>query len=162
MATASWAFPLSLVTILAGLIFATVYVVELKKTEGDQENKLGLDLNPRKQQQYQKLLRYMEDEKAFLDPNLSIGRLAKAIGIGEHTLRNLINQCLGHRNYSQFVNGYRIDYAKGILKDPNKFDVSIISVALDSGFKTLSAFNRAFKMQEGVPPSIYRKKALKL
>ena len=165
MATAPWVFPLSLVAILAGLIFATIYVTELKvgerQTSNGQQAELGPDLNSRKMKQYQKLLQHMQHEKAFLDPDLTIGRLAKTIGLGEHTLRNLINQCLGYRNYSQFVNGYRITHAKDLLKNSDNFDLPIISVALDSGFKTLSAFNRAFKMQEGVPPSIFRKEALK-
>jgi AraC-like DNA-binding protein len=164
MASAPWVFPLSLITILAGLIFATIYVFELQtkgeNPTGPMQNKRSHELNARKMKQYQKLIQYMEGEKAYLDPDLTIGKLARNIGLGEHTLRNLINQCLGYRNYSQFVNSYRIDYAKERLREPKNFDLPIISVALESGFKTLSAFNRAFKMQEAVPPSIFRKEAL--
>jgi len=103
-----------------------------------------------------KLDRAMEDDNLYLDPSLKISALARRIGVGEHSLRHLINQKLGYRNFPAFLNRYRIDFAKAQLKDPALSDKTILSIAMESGFNSLSAFNRAFRQESGTTPRQYR------
>src|SRR5712692_3135624 len=72
-------------------------------------------------------------------------------------LRRLINQRLGHRNFSTFVNGYRLADAMGALADRTQAQVPILTIALDAGFQSLGPFNRAFKAHTGTTPSDYRR-----
>lgn len=105
---------------------------------------------------YRRLIDLMESSRAYLEPGLTIGALAGQVGIPEHQLRALINGALGHRNFSSFVNGYRLAHAKAELADPENARIPILTIALDSGFSSLAPFNRAFRAAEGVTPSEYR------
>ena len=104
-----------------------------------------------------KLRRLMEDDKAYREEGLSIAALSGKLGIPEYRLRRLINQRLGHRNFSTFVNGYRLAEAMAALGDPGQGEVPIVTVALDAGFQSLGPFNRAFKAHTGMTPSDFRR-----
>jgi hypothetical protein len=54
------------------------------------------------------LRRLLDHEKVFREPDLSIASLSQKLDVPEHRLRHLINRQLGHRNFSAFVNGYRL------------------------------------------------------
>lgn len=91
---------------------------------------------------------------------LSIGAVARELGVPAHRLRRLINTKLGHRNFADFVNGYRIQAAKARLADPMQADATIASIAFDLGFGSLSPFNRAFRASTGSTPTAWRRVAL--
>jgi AraC-like DNA-binding protein len=86
--------------------------------------------------------------------------LAQKLDIPQYRLRHLINHQLGHRNFSAFVNGYRLAEAEAALSDPAQADVPILTIALDAGFGSIGPFNRAFKAQTGVTPTEYRRTRL--
>ena len=103
-----------------------------------------------------RLLALMESHKPHRDENLSIAKLAALLGEQEYRLRRTINGQLGHRNFSAFLNGYRLAEVKAALADPAQREVPIITIALDAGFGSLGPFNRAFREIEGMTPSEYR------
>jgi AraC-like DNA-binding protein len=103
------------------------------------------------------LRRLMEYDKAYREEGLSIGALAGKLGLPEHGLRRLINQRLGYRNFTTFLNGYRLDDVMVALADPAQEAVPILTIALDAGFQSLGPFNRAFKAQTGMTPSEFRR-----
>lgn len=107
-----------------------------------------------------KLLSVMEEDEAWREDDLSIGRLADLVGVPEHRLRVLINGEMGYRNFPSFLNGYRLNAAKQILSDPDQEDLPILTIAMDAGYRSLSTFNRAFKAQEGETPSSFRARSL--
>jgi AraC-like DNA-binding protein len=102
----------------------------------------------------------MEEQKLHRHDGLTIAVLAARLGIPEYRLRRLINQRLGHRNFSSFVNGYRLAEARAALADPVQANVPILTIALDTGFQSLAPFNRAFKMTAGMTPREYRRQHL--
>lgn len=53
----------------------------------------------------------------------------------------------------KYLNQRRIDHAKTLLLDPG---LSVIEVALASGFSSLSAFLRMFKLLNHCTPTEYR------
>lgn len=108
----------------------------------------------------ERLTRAMEVEKAYREEGLAIAGLAARLDIPEYRLRRLINQRLGHRNFSSFVNGYRLADARAALADPAQEGVPILTIALDSGFQSLGPFNRAFKTETGMTPTDYRRQQL--
>lgn len=98
----------------------------------------------------------MVEGEAYKDYNLTIPALAKRLGVTQHRLRALINTSLGFQNFSQYVNGFRLDATKLAFSDPNKKHLPILTIALDCGFRSISPFNRTFKNQEGMTPTEYR------
>lgn len=113
-------------------------------------------LTPREKLLREKLIAAVESEKAYLEPDLSIAALAARIDAPEHQVRALINKAMGHRNFRAFLNGYRMEDAKAALADPQKSNLPILTIAMDSGFASLSSFNRAFKEAVGDTPSAWR------
>jgi len=107
------------------------------------------------------LRREMEVNRAYREEALSIAALAARLGVPEHRLRRLINQRLGHRNFAAFLNGYRLDEAMAWLSDPSQGDASILTLALDSGFRSIGPFNRAFRARTGQTPSEFRRTHLR-
>lgn len=87
---------------------------------------------------------------------LTIGALAKELGVPEHRLRVTINRELGYRNFSTFINGHRIEAARAMLQDPARADTTILEIAFECGFSSLGPFNKAFRAQTGTNPREYR------
>jgi AraC-like DNA-binding protein len=72
----------------------------------------------------------------------------------------LINGHLGYRNFSAFLNSYRIPEAQQILSDPEQVRKPVLTLALELGYGSLGPFNRAFKVATGLTPTEYRQQSL--
>ncbi len=96
----------------------------------------------------------------YREPGLSIGALADRLDVPEHRLRALINQRLGYRNFSAFLNAHRIADARDWLGDPGKVDLPVLTIAMDLGYGSLAPFNRAFRDATGQTPTDYRRAAI--
>ena len=105
------------------------------------------------------LLAAMEDG-AYRHSGLTISALSTSLGHPEHRLRQLINGRLGYRNFSAFLNSYRIPEAQQILADPAQVRKPVLTIALDLGYGSLGPFNRAFKIETGLTPTEFRQQAL--
>ena len=99
-------------------------------------------------------------EGTYRRTGLTISALAEALGHPEHRVRRLINGHLGYRNFSAFLNSYRIPEAQQILADPDQVRKPVLTIALDLGYGSLGPFNRAFKATTGQTPSEFRQRAL--
>jgi AraC-like DNA-binding protein len=99
----------------------------------------------------------MTEQKAYREEGLSVAALAAKLGIPDYRLRRLINQRLGHRNFSTFVNGFRLAEAMAALAEPGQDAVPILTIALDAGFQSIGPFNRAFRTETGMTPSEFRR-----
>jgi AraC-like DNA-binding protein len=106
------------------------------------------------------LTRFM-DADGWRGERLTIGGLARELGTPEHRLRRLINHRMGHRNFADFLNSYRIDAAKRRLADPVEARTTIAVIAFDLGYGSLSTFNRAFRRATGSTPTEWRRAALR-
>jgi AraC-like DNA-binding protein len=104
----------------------------------------------------EKLQHYMRDEKPFLDPELSLTTLAKALGLNRNQLSQLINAGIGE-NFYDFINKYRVEEVKRLMTDPQKHNYNLLGMALEAGFKSKSTFNLIFKRFTGLTPTEYKK-----
>ena len=102
-----------------------------------------------------KLLDYMEQEKPYLEFDLTLKTLARRLTMQTRHLSQLINESL-NQNFFDFINRYRVDTVKELLAQ--KTGDSILEIAYDSGFNSKSSFNLTFKKYTGETPSQFRKK----
>jgi len=146
-------FPLA----LAGLLWLTQFHPE-KIVFEDVKKRVPAkpDIDPRDKALLEKLNSAMESDQIYTEPGLTIRTLAEKLKTPEHRLRVLINQGLGHRNFSAFLNSYRIGAVKSAFADPENSRIPVLTIAMDVGFNSLAPFNRAFKDSEGMTPSAYR------
>jgi AraC-like DNA-binding protein len=102
------------------------------------------------------IIRLMEEEVLFTDPELTIEKLSIRCRSNRHLVSQVLNQHL-NQSFYDFVNGYRINEAKRMLADPANGHLKIASIAYDVGFNSLSAFNDVFRKTTGLTPSAFRR-----
>lgn len=97
----------------------------------------------------------MDAQKPYLDSELNLIRLAEMLSVSTHHLSYVINTGFG-KNFFQYVNEFRVDHAKKLLKESNS-KLSILGIAYESGFNSKTSFNTTFKKLTGQTPSEFRK-----
>lgn len=101
-----------------------------------------------------KLESLMTVSKLYQNENLSLSSLATELGISSHQLSELVNSRLG-MGFSRYVREHRVAAAKALLlAAPSQ---SILSIGMETGFKSQSSFYAAFKEVTGQSPGDYRK-----
>ena len=101
------------------------------------------------------ILDYITKNESYKDHNITLGKFSKHLSLTPHVVSQVINEKLSY-NFNDFSNSYRIEEAKKMLNDPEMQNITVASIAYDSGFNTLSAFNTAFKKFTGLTPSQFR------
>lgn len=99
---------------------------------------------------------YMEKESPFLNSELKIEALAKAINIPTHHLSQILNQGF-EKSFQNFINHYRVEEFKKRIVDSDNSHKTILAIALESGFSSKSSFNRIFKSHTGITPYEFKK-----
>jgi len=115
-------------------------------------------IDPRDQGTYDALNNLMEKDKVYREPGLTIRKLAEQLQTPEHQLRALINKGMGYRNFSGFLNHYRIQAVKDAMAQSENARIPVLTLAMDVGFNSLAPFNRAFREIVGETPTQYRNK----
>ena len=151
---------------MSGFLFINILVIHalrqsvifsgLTKEEAEllEEREAGEDAVLPTAEQKNLVERFMENEKPFLNANLSLNQFAKQMGIPPRELSFVINRGFD-KNFFDFVSNYRIRHATGILghREEGK---TILEVMCESGFNSKSVFNTAFKQETGMTPTQYR------
>lgn len=105
---------------------------------------------------FARLDKLMKVEKPYLDSNLTLKQLADKLEISTHNLSQIINTQL-NQNFFDYINQYRVEEVKQYLQDPEKKNITLLSLAFDAGFNSKSTFNSIFKRYTGKTPSEYQK-----
>jgi AraC-like DNA-binding protein len=103
-----------------------------------------------------KLLAYMDDEKPYLMPEITLVDLSTKVSIPHRALSEVINNSL-HQNFYDFINSYRIKESLHFLKNRNGKHKTILEVLYAVGYNSKSSFNVAFKKHTGMTPSYFKK-----
>ena len=98
-------------------------------------------------------------EKLYKDPDLSLAILSKRLHVSPQKISMAINIKF-QSNFNGFINQYRIQQARVLLKEEAFGSYSIAFIAYEVGFNSLTSFNMAFKKEMNTTPSIYRKEAI--
>lgn len=104
-----------------------------------------------------KLEAALESDRVFLQEGLTIGALAEHLGTREHVLRKVINRGMGFRNFNDFLHARRIREACEELASPERARLPVLTIAMNVGYGSIGAFNRAFKARIGMTPTEYRR-----
>lgn len=91
----------------------------------------------------------MDEQQPYLNPDLKIADVAKALGTNATYVSRCINAERG-ATFSQFVNAYRISHAQQLLRQQPDMKIAALSTA--SGFANETTFFRAFKALTGMTP----------
>lgn len=94
----------------------------------------------------------MQKDTLYLDPTLSLQKLSQHVGALPNQVSQTLNQEIG-ASFFDYVARWRIEASKPLI---TAGDVSVLTVALEVGFNSRSAFYKAFKREAGMTPKGYR------
>ncbi len=106
----------------------------------------------------EKVLKFLCDEKRYLNPIYSLWELSREIGISARQISNSINKVLG-QNFFELLNRLRVEEAQSILINSVQHSryICIEDIYVMSGFGSRSAFYMSFKKYTGFTPRQYMK-----
>lgn len=110
------------------------------------------EMSERDQVVLDQLQMLFEREKVYQEPDLGRAELARELGVGEATLSRIVNIHYG-KTLPQVLNEYRVKDAQRLLRETS---VPINDVFTESGFSSVTTFNRVFKELAGVSPTEFR------
>jgi AraC-like DNA-binding protein len=116
---------------------------EEEKPLADEENKLK-----------EKLLTFMDSQKPFLNPDLTLRQLAVLMHSNTSVLSGVINQGFG-KNFNDFINEYRVQSFQEAVKDEKNKNLTLVAIAYDCGFNSKATFHRAIKKFTGHVPGAF-------
>ncbi len=148
------------------LIYISVLVVYLLKNSQDfSDIQVERTIEPEpaveepQQQLVEKLTDFMEQSKPYLEPHITVERLAIKLNVSPKLLSCTINSQM-HMNFFELIGTYRVAEAKKRLADSELRQKPISEIMKSCGFNSKSVFNQAFKKTVGVTPSHYRQQHL--
>lgn len=110
--------------------------------------------SPQDNEIIQKINDIIENEKPYLDLDFNRGVLSDKLRLTEQHLSRIINTHY-KKSFSELMNSYRVNFAKENIVNTDK---SITEISFDSGFKSITSFNRVFKEVVKMTPSTFREK----
>jgi AraC-like DNA-binding protein len=102
------------------------------------------------QQRINKVFLYVQKE---FKENVSLKKAASIIHLSESAFCKFFKRASG-KTFSTYVNDIRISYASQLLIETDK---AIGEIAFESGFESLTYFNRVFMKKNGIKPRELRK-----
>jgi AraC-like DNA-binding protein len=103
----------------------------------------------------QRLVSYMDNEKPYLNPSLSLKDLSQYIQIPARKISQSIHVCL-KSNFYDFINRYRVEEFKRRIGEKSSQHFSFLGLAYEAGFNSKSVFNAAFKKYVGMTPKQFK------
>ena len=127
---------------------------DMEGTQLEKMTKLGLN-----EKQVQKIAAelndYFEQQTPYLEPGLNLMMVSEKLGYTRNQISYVINHVLG-RTFYDLVNTMRIEHViKQMLK--NETGISILEMAINAGFNSVSGFYLAFKKHTGMTPAQYQR-----
>lgn len=146
---------------LAALLFITIAVATTglllwrrrKVSEESAETPESIETSIADKELMERIVLLMSEEQLFLNPNLRVSDVAAKLNSNSNYVSTCINVQEGC-SFNQYVNGFRINYAKQLLSQNPDMKLSNVSTA--SGFTTESSFFRNFKLLTGKTPNEWR------
>lgn len=113
--------------------------------------------NESKQEHLQKLKDYLEHKKAYLNPELSLERVATDISVNPRMLSQVINESY-KINFKGLVNDFRLMECVRLFSEDIHNEKTIQEVYYMAGFNSRSVFNELFKSHTGLTPKEFKGK----
>jgi len=138
----------------------TQEVISIGEDVSDKDDKKKMVPDDKLVELKAKLNALMQEKEPYLNSDLNLINLSELLNVSPHILSYVINKGF-QVNFTQFVNTYRVEKAKHLLKDPKTSKaLSILGIAYESGFNSKTVFNTTFKKVTGLTPSEFKKKGL--
>ncbi|OJJ23379.1 hypothetical protein BKI52_03185 [marine bacterium AO1-C] len=106
------------------------------------------------------LLMLMEEEKPYVDSQLTLKQFAEKLEVIPELLQSLLNEHFD-QGFEAFIDQYRVEFAKQLLGDASKNHVPVTNIGFSAGFNSLKNFQKSFEKAFKVYPTEYREASQK-
>jgi AraC-like DNA-binding protein len=140
--------------VLCGLLVITAVVAIIRHCE-ERQRRSNPKHNDESDELLSRIIELMEAQRLFLNSELKVTDVADALGVH----RNAVSACINAQkgcSFNQFINDYRLEHAKKLLRETP--DLKISTISLESGFATEGTFFRVFKADTGMTPKEWAEK----
>lgn len=103
----------------------------------------------------QEIKKYIQDEKVYTVPDLTIIDIAEKIGAHPKRISGVINSQL-NQNFNSYINSFRVEKAKELLRSDIANSLSVEGIGNEVGFQSKSTFYDAFRKYTGTTPSRFK------
>lgn len=159
---------LTLYFLILILIYLTLWIgieglgrgnfILIREPEQESENKNFSRLTQQEIQDYiERINQLMTLEKVYLNENLSLRELAVHLKADPNLISFILNNHL-NINFYDFINSHRIEEVKKKLNNPAYKHLTLLGIALESGFNSKTTFNRVFKQATGITPTEFQRR----
>jgi transcriptional regulator GlxA family with amidase domain len=133
-------------------------IAEIVLPEEEKQFQPKMEFEDEQIERYSQIInQLMEVDKVYLDPELSLNKLAALSKIPSRQLSQFILLTF-RKNFKEYINTYRTRYAQQLLTQPNAPRYTMQAIAFDSGFNSESSFYKIFKQQTSLTPKQYQDK----
>jgi AraC-like DNA-binding protein len=101
------------------------------------------------------LTELMQNEKTYLEEDLTLPKLAQKMAVSTHELSYLLNEGFGV-SFFQFVNNYRVEETKRLLASAEHDHLNMVGIAYAAGFSSRTTFYTTFKKMTNQSPSEFQ------
>jgi len=140
-----------------GVLFVlrTRHISALPPPEKEVVKLVASSRDEREQDLYRRILDVMEKEKPWINEHFRLNDLVSMVYSNRQAVSNAVNR-RAKTNFCRFVNGYRIEYAKELVrKDPR---LTVGDVSMMCGFHNDVSFSMAFQLVENMTPNEWIRK----
>ena len=124
-------------------------VAEKPQAEANTDTETRKDDLEQLQQYARQVEDYLRTSEAYVNPNLSLKEVAKAVGISSNNLSKAINATLD-KNFFDLVNGFRVEKSKALLLAKREKGFTLETIAEQCGFNSQVTYCNAFKKAIGM------------
>ena len=137
-----------MIYLLSCMVLLRPWVLSVRPRRTDQE-RYAADIR--------RLKAHLDQEHSYLDPELTLGQLAEALGVSENHLSATINDGM-QLTFSDLITRYRLAEFERLASDPQQRSRSVLDLAFSSGFNSKASFYRLFRRAHGMTPRAFMQK----
>lgn len=138
-----------MIYLMSMLVLSRPWVLSLRPRQADLERFAG---------DIERIEDLLENERRFLDPELTLGDLSGALGLSENRLSSVINDGM-NTSFYELMAHYRLREFERLARDPQHRHRPVLELAYASGFNSKASFYRVFRQSHGTTPTAFRKQA---
>lgn len=131
-------------------------IVVISRHLAEESGYLSATHKPRKRTAMRQINKAFEYIQENYPSDITLKDVSSSVGFSEYHFSRLFKDYTG-MTFLSFLNSCRIKQAEKLLRQSEK---PILDIALESGFNSLTTFNRIFKKYKGCSPTFYRKACL--
>jgi AraC-like DNA-binding protein len=127
---------------------------ETEKQEPTEEETHGQ--NKMRKELYNLLIKRLEEEKLYLDPELNLNKLTTLLQTNKRYLYEAISNHT-QDNFKDLVNAFRVRAAQDLIEQiaRQELQTETSKIYLQAGFNSMTSYYRVFKKHTGVTPNQY-------